>query len=70
MIELRDKVSEMCRQFENELKRGKQELHAIAPKLDEMKILRGEKHTAVEDEQLGIEDKMITRLRDALHNDN
>ena len=46
-----------------------EELYAIAPKLDEMKILRGEKHTAVEDEQLGIEDKMITRLRDALNND-
>jgi len=28
MIELRDKVSEMCRQFENELRRGIEELNS------------------------------------------
>ena len=31
-----------------------------------MKILRGERHIDVEDENLGHEDKMITRLRDTL----
>ena len=34
-----------------------------------MKILRGERHIDVEDQNLGNEDKMITRLRDALKND-
>ena len=35
-----------------------------------MKILRGERHIDVEDQNLGNEDKMITRLRDALKNDS
>ena len=66
MKDLRYKVDQMCRQFQTELKRGYDELHAEKPKLDEMKILRGERHIDVEDENLGHEDKMITRLRDTL----
>ena len=69
MEDLRYKVTEMCRQFEKELNRGNEELTAEEPKLDEMKILRGERHIDVEDQSLGNEDKMITRLRDALNND-
>lgn len=49
MKDLRFKVSEMCRQFEKEINRGNQELTAIEPKLDELKILRGERHIDVED---------------------
>ena len=70
MGDLRFKVTEMCRQFEKEINRGNEELTAIEPKLDEMKILRGERHIDVEDQNLGNEDKMITRLRDALKNDS
>ena len=70
MGDLRFKVTEMCRQFEKEINRGNDELTAIEPKLDEMKILRGERHIDVEDQNLGNEDKMITRLRDALKNDS
>ena len=69
MVELRDKVTEMCRQFEKELNRGMEELTAIEPKLDEMKVLRGERHIDVEDQNNGIEDNLITRLRDALNGD-
>lgn len=49
MGDLRFKVTEMCRQFEKEINRGNEELTAIEPKLDEMKILRGERHIDVED---------------------
>ena len=69
MGDLREKVAEMCRSFEQELNRGLEELTASVPKLDEMKMLRGERHTGVEDHALGHEDKMITRLRDALNRD-
>ena len=69
MGDLREKVAEMCRSFEQELNRGLEELTASVPKLDEMKILRGERHTDVEDHASGHEDKMITRLRDALNRD-
>jgi hypothetical protein len=34
-----------------------------------MKILRGDRHIDVEDETYGQEDKMITRLRDALNSE-
>jgi len=69
MDDLREKIEDMCRSFEKELKRGMDELSAAMPKLDEIKILRGERHTDLEDQQLG-EDKMITHLRDALHNED
>lgn len=47
------------------------ELYSNIPKLDEIKILRGEQHETEEDEQqLGMEDKMIIALRDALHNED
>lgn len=69
MVDLDLKVMEMCRLFEKELTRGMAELTAIEPKLDEMKILRGERHISVEDENQGHEDIMITRLKDALISD-
>ena len=53
MADLREKVSEMCRQFEKELRRGSEELCAAVPKLDEIKILRGERHTDAEDQSSG-----------------
>ena len=49
MVDLREKVKEMCHQFERELDRGMAELTAAEPKLDEMKMLRGERHTNLED---------------------
>ena len=49
MGDLRFKVTEMCRQFEKGIERGNEELTATEPKLDEMKILRGERHIDVED---------------------
>ena len=49
MADLRTKVEEMCRSFEKELRRGMDELCAAVPKLDEIKILRGERHTDLED---------------------
>ena len=51
--DLRVKIDEMCRSFEKELRRGMDELCAAIPKLDEIKILRGERHTELEDQQLG-----------------
>ena len=60
----------MCHQFEEELQRKDADLKAIEPKLDEMKILRGERHIDVEDQNLGHEDKLITSLRDTLKNDS
>ena len=39
------------------------------PKLDEIKMLRGEPHADLEDQGIG-EDKMITRLREALYNED
>ena len=69
MADLDYKVAEMCRNFENELQRGHDELTAPVPKLDEMKILRGELHIDVEDDNMGVEDNLITRLRDALQSD-
>lgn len=70
MVELREKVTDMCLKFEKELNRGMDDLNAICPKLDEMKMLRGELHIDVEDEATGHEDKMITRLRDALKSES
>ena len=49
MSDLREKVKEMCHQFEKELNRGMAELTASEPQLDEMKVLRGERHIDVED---------------------
>ena len=69
MLNLRERVTEMCRLFEKELTRGENELTCKVPKLDEIKILRGERHIDVEDQTHGHEDKMITRLRDCLNND-
>ena len=66
MEDLDFKVAEMCRNFENELQKGHDQLTASVPKLDEMKILRGELHIDVEDDATGHEDNLITRLRDAL----
>ena len=48
--DLRVKIDEMCRSFEKELRRGMDELCAAIPKLDEIKILRGERHTELEDQ--------------------
>ena len=45
------------------------ELNAEFPKLAEMKLLRGEKHMQVDDQNSSIEDQLITRLRDALRSD-
>ena len=70
MVDLRQRVSDMCHQFEMELNRGMDELNAVCPKLDEMKIIRGERHIDVEDETSGHEDKMITRLRNALKSED
>ena len=36
------------------------ELKSMMPKLDEIKMLRGEQHINVEDVKLGHEDKLIT----------
>lgn len=69
MEDLREKVSEMCHSFEKELRRGLDELNAAMPKLDEIKLLRGEIHTDADDQVFG-EDKIITRLRDALYNED
>ena len=69
MVELREKVTDMCSKFEKELNRGMDDLNAICPKLDEMKILRGEHQIDAEDDEAGHEDKMITRLRDALNSE-
>jgi len=45
------------------------ELKSSMPRLDEIKMLRGERHTDIQDQEEGHEDKVITRLRDALNND-
>jgi len=50
MADLRTKVEDMCRSFEKELQRGMEELSTAVPKLDEIKILRGERHTDLEDQ--------------------
>ena len=56
MDELAEKVQNMCRSFDYELKRGMEKLFAAVPTLDEIKILRGYHHTELEDQQLGQED--------------
>ena len=49
MEDLRVKVSDMCFSFEKELKRSEGELSSAMPRLDEIKMLRGEQHTDLED---------------------
>ena len=59
----------MSHSFEKELNRGMERLTTLEPKLEEMKILRGERHIDVEDNNQAGEVEMITRLRDALLSD-
>lgn len=70
MSDLKVRINDMCFSFEKELNREMNQLQAAMPKLDEIKMLRGEQHIDLEDHDLGHEDQIITRLREALHNED
>ena len=68
--ELKTKFDEMKKTAQDDLMKNEAELKSMIPKLNEMKILRGEQHTNVEDLKLGHEDKLIIKMRQALNQPN
>ena len=67
LLDLKDKFNDMRKQAQEEQYKNEMELRSMVPKLDEVKMLRGEQHINVEDVKLGHEDKLIVQLRQALN---
>ena len=56
--------------WDEELSKNQQDIRSLAPKLEDMKMLRGDRHIDMEDIRLGQEDALIVRLKEALTNES
>ena len=70
MRDLQEKFANLNKTWDQELQNNRNEIRSLNPKLEDMKMLRGDRFINMEDIKLGQEDGLITKLKEALTNEN
>ena len=70
MRDLQEKFQNLNKTWDQELKNNREEIRSLNPRLEDMKMLRGDRFINMEDIKLGQEDGLITKLKEALTNEN
>ena len=69
MNSYKEKFVKLNKVWGEELRKNQQDIRSLEPKLDDMKILRGDRHINMEDIKCGQEDALIVRLKESLTNE-